>query len=126
MSHAEFQDSLAGRIDISTLEGLSASELLGNVPPTIIKQLMHQEELTPKPTDDDFIYQSVFYGSYPDVRLVASEHFAERWFQIYEMSYIERDIRDLSRTIDIVEFGRFFHLVSVQTGNLLNFHSLGT
>ena len=126
LSHAEFQDSLAGRIDILTLEGLSAGEVLGQPSTSIITQLMAQADIEAKPVDEDFLYQSVLYGSYPDVRLQTSEHFTERWFQTYEMSYIERDIRDLSRTIDIVEFGRLFYLVSIQTGHLLNFHSLGT
>jgi len=42
------------------------------------------------------------------------------WFSGYEKTYIERDIRDISRIGDIMAFRTLLHLVALRTGNILS------
>ena len=137
LSHRGVSESLAGRMDIISLEGLSLGELFKQkepcslIPdlftaflPDLISKLT--EELPKKPTLDlQKIYELIFYGGFPDVALKKDQRFRDRWFSSYQAAYIERDVRDLSRGLDVLSFARFFRLLGLQTGQLVNFKNLG-
>jgi len=137
LSHRGVSESLAGRMDIVSLEGLSFGELLKQKKPcSLITDLfiLPPQDLVPKwvedlkekpPLEIQDISEHIFYGGFPDVALKKDPRFRDRWFSSYQASYIERDVRDLSRGLDVLSFARFFRLVGLQTGQLVNFRNLG-
>ena len=131
-------ESLAGRLDIMTLEGLSVGEVIGqSKPSSFIEDLFSgacfselaskwKEELQNKPyIKKEQIIEYIYYGGFPEVLLKKNPYFRTRWFSSYHTAYIERDVRDLSRILDIVSFGKLFKLLGLQTGNLVNYKTLG-
>jgi predicted AAA+ superfamily ATPase len=50
---------------------------------------------------------------------------SDLWFRGYEQTYLERDIRDLSRIGDIIPFRSLLHLVCLRTGKILSVSELG-
>lgn len=128
LSYPNVTESLAGRCAFIRMEGLSTSEYLDKPPSNFIKQLFHASEI--KEIHPNFsldfteISSSMFYGAYPEVRLKESGHFRDKWFGAYETAYIERDVHDLNKFLDVVSFSNVFKLASLQTGNLLNYHHL--
>lgn len=128
LSYPNVTESLAGRCDIIKMEGLSTSEYLSKPPSGFVQQLFdatETKEICPNfSLDFSKINEGILYGSYPDIRLKASERFGDKWFAAYETAYIERDVRDLNKFLDIVSFNNVFKLLSLQTGNLLNYHHL--
>ena len=47
------------------------------------------------------------------------------WFQGYEQTYLERDVRALSQVSDLLAFRHLLHLTALRTGNVLNYSELG-
>jgi predicted AAA+ superfamily ATPase len=47
------------------------------------------------------------------------------WFKGYEQTYLERDLREISRIEDILAFRNLLHLVALRTGQLLSPSQLG-
>ena len=63
---------------------------------------------------------AVFAGGYPLPALAREASFRTRWFDGYVQTYLERDLRDLSSTDNLVEFRRFMRICAAQNGRLLN------
>lgn len=137
LSLPSVKDGLAGRMDILTLEGLSAGEYFRRPTPSSfvddlfkglsVKELVEkwQQELDTKPTlSIETLSNLVFYGGFPEVLLKNDTYFSNRWFSAYQTAYIERDVRDLNKLLDVVLFGKLFRLVGLQSGNLMNYKNL--
>lgn len=135
LSHPSVLESLAGRADIITLEGLSLSELLeNNEPSPLLTDLFSSESLSVNLErwqkldltnhSKESLSHRIFYGSFPRIALDPDEHFAERWFAAYLKAYVERDVRDISRILDVVAFSKLFRLAGLMTSNLLNVKNL--
>ncbi len=138
-SYPGVSESLAGRVDVIHIEGLSLGEILRRKDPSsFITDLFSgvealelsqkwNQELQEKPKiDEKFLDEIIFYGGFPEVALKKEERFRERWFSSYQSAYIERDVRDINRLLDVVSFAKLFRLIGLQTGNLLNQRSLST
>lgn len=138
LAQREVSESLAGRVDVVFLEGLSAGELLGPAPPSSfledVLSAAGMAELQDRlgaalarapALDRDTLDRLMFYGGFPEVALRRSPRFAARWFAAYQSTYIERDVRELGRLSDVVPFSKLLRLVALRTANLLNRHSLG-
>ena len=63
-------------------------------------------------------------GGLPPVCLDPTRR-ADLWFTGYEQTYLERDVRDLSRISDLVSFRRILRLAALRTGQLLNATEIG-
>jgi len=50
----------------------------------------------------------------------------ERWFEGYEETYVERDVRNLANVGDLISFRRMLRLVANRTGQLLNISQLAS
>jgi predicted AAA+ superfamily ATPase len=138
LSWPKVTESLAGRMDIITLEGLSIGEVLKQpTPSSFVKDLFSglstadllqkwKEDLKAKPSlARAQVWDSIFFGGFPEIALVKDPDFTTRWFSSYLSAYIERDVRDLNRFLDVVSFSKLFRLAGVQSGNLLNYNTLG-
>ncbi len=91
--------SLAGRIALHTLLPLSLEEL-GKVDPV----------------------RTILKGGYP--KLYDAEISVSQWYGNYIQTYLDRDIRTLSRVEDLVVFEKFIRLCAGRSGQLLNLSSL--
>jgi len=138
-SYPGTSESLAGRVDVIHLEGLSLGEILqqkspssfildlfsGMSPRDLLKKWT--QDLQEKPNlEENTLTDALFYGGFPEVALKKEERFRERWYSSYQAAYIERDVRDISRLLDVVFFAKLFRLIGLQTGNLLNQRNLST
>ena len=70
------------------------------------------------------IEEAVLAGGYPaifDRKLAPAE-----WLAAYVATYLERDVRSISRVIDLISFQRFVTLCAGRTGQLLNLSALAS
>jgi len=119
-------ESLAGRLGILNLTGLSLREM---------KNVLFREPFIP--TEEYFesrrrhttnatyteIWNTIQRGCFPE--LYANPDFDWRMFYAaYVTLYIERDVRDLAQVGDTVKFTQFMTVAASCTGQLLNLASL--
>ncbi len=74
-------------------------------------------EVKPIPLDD------VVQGGMPTVCLGGLKN-RGNWFNGYEHTYLDRDIRDLSRIGDVIPFRGLLHLVALRTSGVFNISNL--
>ena len=119
LSMREVTESLAGRVGILDLYGLSTREINENnlrlFSPNIedIKR-ENNSNISMKKT-----FERIFRGSYPEV-YKDSSILLGNYFESYIKTYIERDIRDLINIKDEVKFMKFMVSVAARTGQELN------
>ena len=119
-------ESLAGRIGLITLLGLSIRERKGvsfdsPFTPTDEYLKAREKELVPIPYSE--VWDMVHRGRMPE--LVDNEDFDWRLFYgSYVSTYIERDVRELSEIGDEVKFSKFMVALASSIGQLLNLASL--
>lgn len=101
---AHITQSLAGRSALVQLLPLSIAELnaAGQLPPDTDSMLLR--------------------GGYP--ALYARALNPARWLADYTMSYLERDVRQITQVHDLAAFQRFLRLCAGRTGQLLNLANL--
>lgn len=109
-------ESLAGRVGIVNLLGLSDAEIY-NEPSepfqTDAKHLM--KRLTKKRKKDlNEIYSRIFRGSMPELYADDSIDW-ETYYRSYVGTYLQRDIRDLAQVADEMQFYNFMTIVAAQT-----------
>ncbi len=68
-------------------------------------------------------YADVLMGGMPPVCLKQSKD-PLLWFQGYEQTYLERDIRALSQVADLISFRNLFKLAAFRTGQILKISEL--
>ena len=119
-------ESLAGRLGILNLPGLSLRELYGvsfDGPflPNDEYFANRQKNKADIPYED--VWDAIHRGSFPE--LCANHDYDWRMFYAaYVKTYIERDVRDLSQVGDEVKFIQFMTVAASCTGQLLNVASL--
>lgn len=101
---ATVSQSLAGRTAVLELLPLSLAEL-------------RESGASPASLDE-----VLFTGLYP--RLHTDNVSPDDWYTSYMVTYLERDMRQLSAIQDLNSFQRFFRLCAARTGQLLNLSSL--
>ena len=118
-------ESLAGRVGIINLLGLSDAEI-------------YQEPSEPFQTDAEYlmkhlsikrkrdlneIYRRIFKGSMPE--LYADENVDwETYYRSYVDTYLQRDIRDLTQVADEMQFYNFMTIVAAQTSKPVVYEEL--
>jgi predicted AAA+ superfamily ATPase len=117
------QESLAGRIAIIDMMGLSYREKIKR--PFSGKPFVPSMDKQPdmkKLTMQD-VYKNIWEGCLPEV-VVDRKIDRERYYASYVQSYIERDVRDFYNVSKPIQFFDFISIVAAQTGQLLNYSSL--
>lgn len=138
LSYPGVVESLAGRMDIIALEGLSLGEiclreeqshflddLFSGDDMSVLSKKWNKKLADVGPIEKKQLLEIMFFGGYPDVGLKKNLRFRDRWFSSYQSSYIERDVRNLSRFLDIISFAKLYKLLGLRTGNLLNHADIG-
>lgn len=115
------QESLAGRVAVLSLTALSQAESFGGGREPFVIDL---EELSlrsrgRKPADIREIFDRIFKGSMPAV-ISGKNSNSQIFYSSYLTTYIERDIRELSDSIDSLKFLRFITAVAARCGQMLN------
>ena len=114
-------ESLAGRVSIFELSGLSMRE---------IKKIKFNKHFVP--TEDylkeretelkkyDNVWEIIHKGSYPELYDIDRDW--QEFYSSYVSTYLERDINELIAT-DSITFTKFLTAVAARTGELLNYAS---
>lgn len=100
-------------------QSLAGRSALVQLLPLSIAELAADQRLTDGPSGlNGFLLR----GGYPalHVRTVAPA----RWYADYTMSYLERDVRQITQVHDLSAFQRFLKLCAGRTGQLLNLSAL--
>lgn len=118
-------ESLAGRVGIVNLLGLSDAEIY-NEPSepfnTNAQHLMNQLSVKKKRNLNE-IYERIFRGSMPE--LYADKYIDwETYYRSYVDTYLLRDIRDLAQVADEMQFYNFMTIVAAQTSKPVVYEEL--
>lgn len=114
-------ESMAGRVGILQLAGLSTRELLGDAAaPPLIERLT--DDARPMLTGPA-VFERIWRGSYP-VANVGDRLLPDEFYPSYVQTYLERDVRDLARVGDERAFLMFMRLAAARTGQLVNVSAL--
>lgn len=119
-------ESLAGRVGILQLEGLSQDEKNGHpdVPPFLpTEEYIKTKVQNATETDLLKIYELIWKGSYPKLYPADSDYWAV-FYESYMQTYIERDIKALSAVGNELDFVKFMRALAARTGEMLNYSEL--
>ena len=120
-------ESLAGRVGIINLLGLSDAEIYQEPSEpfqTDAEQLMNRLSVRSK-KDLNEIYRRIFKGSMPE--LYADEYVDwETYYRSYVDTYLQRDIRDLAQVADEMQFYNFMTIVAAQTSKPVVYEELAS
>lgn len=118
-------ESLAGRVGIIRLLGLSDAEIYGyeSVPFTTEPSRLVKRINDIKERNLNEIYARIFKGSMPE--LYADENVDwEIYYRSYVNAYLQRDIRDLAQVADEMSFYKFMTVVAAHTSKPVVYEEL--
>lgn len=116
-------ESLAGRVTILKLQGISLAEEQGRSddPPFLTEPTVLQaRKKRASPLSINAIYHKIWRGSYPDVVLTDGDNW-ERFYESYVSTYIQRDVQDYLHIRDTTIFLKFLQIAAARSGQLLNY-----
>ena len=115
------QETLAGRACILSLTPLSRSEIAGNElkPFRVDMEALSERRRISEPADITDVYGRIFRGSMPAVASGQVTNI-QLFYSSYISTYIERDVRELSDSIDSLKFMRFVTAVAARCGQMIN------
>ena len=119
-------ESLAGRIGILNLYGLSLRERYGidnSMPFVPAGEYIEARKNCPAPLEHNAVWALIHRGAMPAMAADAAMDW-QLFYAAYVRTYIERDVRDLTQVGDEVKFLRFMTASAAMTGQLLNYASL--
>lgn len=119
-------ESLAGRIAIVRLSGLSQKEKNGHGPDAAPFMPSSQAPYAEPPfLSLPDVYRNIWAGSYPAlVGKGIDEATHQLFYSSYVQTYLQRDVRDLAQVGDELAFLRFLRACAARTGQLLNMAEL--
>lgn len=115
-------ESLAGRVAVIRLGGISQGEELGRDDDGPFSTA---DGIPPEAAFDGIaaLYARIHRGSFPALVSGRIRNW-ERFYQSYVGTYVERDIHDLARVTDEERFLKFVRAAAARTGQLLNLSEL--
>ena len=119
------QESLAGRVALLHLSPLSQREITGALPRVFsvdFEALLSESKAVASVSIPD-MFERIWNGCMPG--LISGQR-SERdiFYSSYISTYIERDVRELSGTIDALKFNRFVTAVAARCSQLINYTAL--
>ena len=116
-------ESLAGRINLIDLYGLSIREILGD---SFREEFMPTREFLkkrdPKPLKYNEVWENIWRGFFPEI--VESGIDWSRFYSSYVRTYLDRDVSKLGQVGDLLQFEKFMVAMAARTGQLLNIADL--
>ena len=119
------QESLAGRVAVLSMTSLSQAERDGvdNLPFEVDLKNLTERKTGRTPGDTPDIYERIFRGSMPSV-ISGRNTNRQIFYSSYLSTYIERDIHELSDSIDSLKFLRFITAVAARCSGMVNISDL--
>ena len=118
-------ETLAGRVGIVPMLGLSNSEICGNHFPAFemdIPKLMERMNLAQAMSVSE-IFERIYKGSMPRLYEIDNVNL-ETYFESYLDTYISRDIRSLEQVANETDFIRFIQVAAARTATNVNYETL--
>lgn len=121
-------ESLAGRVGMVNLLGLSRQEMAGKghehgpFLPTA-KELRDRGALK-RELSLKALYKTIWRGAFPAIALNPKMN-RDLFYGSYVQTYLQRDVRDLAKVGDKMAFLRFLRAAAARTGQLLNLTEIG-
>ncbi len=119
------RESLAGRVALLHMSPLSQREIVGApcLPFTTDFDRLLTESKNISPVTTPEMFERIWRGCMPGT---VSGQYTDRniYYSSYLSTYVERDVRELSGSIDALKFNRFVTAVAARTSQLLNYHAL--
>jgi uncharacterized protein len=117
-------ESLAGRVAILDVLGLSQAELDGRADDVVpfvptAEWVARARAQRPKTLDLVALYQKIWRGAFPQAALGVAER--DLFYASYTQTYIQRDVRALARVGDETAFLRFLRAAAARTAQLINY-----
>lgn len=121
-------ESLAGRVAILDMLGLSLAEirLRPNTAESFLPTpawLAHARDNAGDPLQLPELFRIIWRGSYPALILDEAME-SDLFYKSYIQTYLQRDVRDLTKVGDQMAFHRFLRAAAARTAQLLNFADL--
>ncbi len=113
-------ESLAGRAIALTLEPMTHRELgKETARPPFLKRLWEKGEPPAGKPASEIPLGTITRGGLPPVALKQVKK-PSLWFRGYEQTYLERDVREVTRIGDLLEFRALLRLAALRTAQVLN------
>ena len=119
-------ESLAGRAGVLTLYGLSLREINRETwdnPFLPTKEYLLERKREHIDVNLKMIWDIIWRGSYPEL-YEKPEYPRDMYYSDYLKTYIERDVRDLARVGDELQFLQFIRILAARIGNILNLNDV--
>ncbi len=114
------KESLAGRVSIINLYGLTNREKLKQNVKTFLPYDIDEKFKT---DEDENVFKKIFEGSYPEVQDLGNKTIDE-FFEDYINTYIERDVKNIIDISDKIKFINFMRNLAAVTAQELNLTSI--
>lgn len=121
----DVSESLAGRVGIINLLGLSLREIKRinfNLPFIPTKKYIEEREKKLKKVSYDEIWDIIHKGQMPAMYNEESDF--EMFYATYVNTYIERDVRNLTQVGDTLSFLKFITALASRIGQMMNLESV--
>jgi hypothetical protein len=121
-------ESLAGRVAILRMSGLSQHEIYGNgecLPFIVDLNALQKRTLFNTPTDVFGQFKRIWDGSLP-AHISGKHKNRDIFYGSYIDSYIDRDIKDMVTLKDEYLFRDFVRAAACRTGEMLNIHAIAS
>lgn len=125
---AGITESLAGRVAIVDLLGLSQMEIKGHgdqsQPFLPTQEWIHNAaKCNERPLSLAAVYQQIWQGSFPHLNEMDGRH-RDTFYSSYIQTYIQRDVKDILDISNEISFYNFLVALAARTGQLLNYADL--
>ena len=112
-------ESLAGRINLIDLYGLSIREILcDDFREEFIPTQEYLKKRNPKPLKYNEVWEYIWRGFFPEI--VESGTDWSRFYSSYVRTYLDRDVSKLGQVGNLLQFEKFMVAMAARTGQLLN------
>lgn len=120
-------ESLAGRVGIVNLLGLSDAEIYQepSEPFQTNREHLMKRLNVRRPRSLNEIYQRIFKGSMPELYADVNMDW-ELYYRSYVNTYLQRDIRDLAQVADEMQFYNFMIIVAAHTSKPVVYEELAS
>jgi predicted AAA+ superfamily ATPase len=119
-------DSLAGRMEVVTLQPVTAAEQArskGGFLAALLESRLKPTIAAARDQDPLALASRVVAGGFPEA-VARTPTRARSWHREYLRSLIERDVQDIARVRDASEVARLLELLALRTAELLNVSAL--
>ncbi len=118
-------ESLAGRVAVMHLQGLSLGESLGHGArlhpflPAGSETVAPSVLVSPPSAPLNWVFEHIWHGSFPALHVKDAPD-RDLFYASYLQTYLQRDVRDLAHVGDLTAFTRFLRSAAARTAQLLN------